>query len=241
MITIITATSCDSPWRTASKASRGFGPVFAFFVQFSLSHSCAALAGDLAALIKDQNNQPLADAVVLMSPIDRGRIPSAKPGIEVVDQVDKEFVPYVKAIPVGSAVSFPNKDNIRHHVYSFSPAKKFELPLYAGTPAAPVVFDKPGVVTLGCNIHDWMIGFIYVADTPYFGKSAADGMVRTGNLPPGEYAVRVWHPRLMVSEESTSRRVNVEKTGTLELSWQLRVKPEFRPRRSPVQGRGAYR
>lgn len=179
--------------------------------------------------------------MVLVSPIDRGRIPAFKPGNEIVDQIDKEFVPYVKPVLVGSAVSFPNNDNIRHHVYSFSPAKKFELPLYAGTPAAPVVFDKPGVVTLGCNIHDWMIGFIYVADAPYFGKSTADGMVRIGNLPPGEYAVRLWHPRLMDSEESTSRRVNVEKTGTLELSWQLRLKPEFRPRRSPVQGRGAYR
>jgi hypothetical protein len=125
-------------------------------------------------------------------------------------------------------------------VYSFSPAKKFDLPLYTGTPAAPVVFDKAGVVTLGCNIHDWMIGFIYVADTPYFGKTAANGIVRTRSLPPGEYIVRVWHPRMADSEESTSQRVNIEKTGTLELSWQLRLKPEFRIRRAPVQGRGGY-
>ena len=214
--------------------------IFAFAWAW-FGYSGVALAGDVAALIKDQNNQPIGDAVMLLVPIDRARIPPLKPGNEVVDQIDKEFVPYVKPILVGSAVSFPNKDNIRHHVYSFSPAKKFELPLYAGTPAAPVVFDKPGVVALGCNIHDWMIGFIYVADTPYFGKTAADGMVRTKSLPPGEYAVRVWHPRLADSEESTSRRVNVEKTGTLELSWQLRLKPEFRVRRSPVQGRGGYR
>ncbi len=76
-----------------------------------------------------------------------------------------------------SYVQFPNKDNIRHHVYSFSAARKFELPLYSGTPAQPVLFDKVGVVKLGCNIHDWMIGYIYVTETPYFGKSNAEGRV----------------------------------------------------------------
>jgi hypothetical protein len=227
---------------TASRARRKSGSIIARLACGSLlGYSCVALAGDVIALVKDQNNQPLGDAVVLVTPVDRGRIPPLKPGNEIVDQIDKEFVPYVKPVLVGSSVYFPNKDDIRHHVYSFSPAKTFELSLYSGTPAAPVVFDKPGVVTLGCNIHDWMIGFIYVADTPYFGKTAANGMVRTNGLPPGEYTVRVWHPRLADSEESTSRRVSVEKTGALEVSWQLRLKPEFRIRRSPIQGRGAYR
>lgn len=81
---------------------------------------------------------------------------------------------------VGTRVTFPNRDNIRHHVYSFSSAKKFELPLYIGTPAAPVVFDKPGVVALGCNIHDWMLAYIYVLTTPHFAKTAADGKARLG-------------------------------------------------------------
>jgi hypothetical protein len=178
--------------------------------------------------------------VVLATPVDAGRMPPHRPGNDIVDQSDREFVPYVKPILVGTSVRFPNKDNIRHHVYSFSSTKKFELPLYAGTPAAPVIFDKPGVVTLGCNIHDWMIGFIYVADTPYFGKSGADGIVLLSNLPPGDYTVRVWHPRLADPEESTNRRATVEKTGTLPISWQLRLKPEFHIRRAPVPGHDSY-
>jgi hypothetical protein len=154
----------------------------------------------------------------------------------VLDQIDKEFVPYVKAVLVGSPVFFPNKDNLRHHVYSFSPIKTFELPLYVGTPANPVVFDRPGVVTVGCNIHDWMIGHIYVAETPYFGTTGRDGKVTLEGLPPGLYAVRVWHPRMDGSEESTSRSVTVDRSGAMDLVWQLPLKPELRPRRAPVPG-----
>ena len=100
-----------------------------------------------------------------------------KRGREIVDQINLEFVPHVKPVVVGSPVYFPNKDDVRHHVYSFSPAKRFELPLYSGTPAAPVVFDRPGIVAIGCNIHDWMLGYIYVAETPYL---AAHGGRRPG-------------------------------------------------------------
>ena len=130
---------------------------------------------------------------------------------------------------------------MRHHVYSFSPAKRFELPLYVGTPADPVVFDRPGVVTIGCNIHDWMIGYIYVAETPHLGRTGADGQVRLDNLPAGRYVVRVWHPRMEPSEEATSRAVSLERAGTLSLAWQLTLKPSVRPRRAPVPGQRGYR
>jgi len=101
----------------------------------------------------------------------------------------------VLAVQTGTAVRFPNSDNVRHQVYSFSSAKRFQLPLYAGSPAAPVVFDKPGVVTLGCNIHDRMSAFVVVVDTPYFvatGSSPGE----LPNLPEGRYVVHVWHERL---------------------------------------------
>ena len=126
-------------------------------------------------------------------------------------------------------------------MYSFSPAKTFELPLYAGTPATPVVFDRKGVVTIGCNIHDWMIAHIYVIETPYFGKTGTDGKARLENLPPGRYAVRVWHPRLQGTEESTSRTITVERSGAVDATWQLALKQELRPRRSPVPGQRGYR
>ena len=86
----------------------------------------------------------------------------------VIDQIDKEFIAHVTPIQIGTAIDFPNHDQIRHHVYSFSPAKNFEIPLYKGSPAIPIVFEKAGMVSLGCNIHDWMSAYIYVIDTPFF-------------------------------------------------------------------------
>jgi len=210
-------------------------------VSAAIGPSSCAEAGDVHAVVNDQANQPVEDAVVIAIPEGASVTAPVRAGHEVVDQINKEFVPYVKPIVVGSQVNFPNKDNIRHHVYSFSPAKTFELPLYVGTPATPIVFDRRGVVTIGCNIHDWMIAHIYVAETPYFGKSGTDGKVRLENLPPGRYAVRVWHPRLQGAEESTARTVTVERSGAVDVAWQLPLKQELRPRRSPVPGQRGYR
>ena len=106
-------------------------------------------------------------------------------------QRDRMFKPNVVVIPVGGAVNFPNFDTVRHHVYSFSSTKKFEIKLYAGVPAKPVIFDKPGTATLGCNIHDTMVGYVHVVDTPYHGKTDAAGKV-TLDLPAGEHALRIW-------------------------------------------------
>ncbi|HTT41022.1 MAG TPA: methylamine utilization protein [Burkholderiales bacterium] len=207
--------------------------------------ACVALpaiahAAKLGALVSGHDGKPLANAVVIAVPED-GQLPPLTKVVEVVDQIDKEFVPYVKPIRAGSYVQFPNKDNIRHHVYSFSPAKKFELPLYSGTPSQPVLFDKPGVVKLGCNIHDWMLGYIYVAETPYFGKSAGDGRVQLENLPPGRYRVRVWHPRMQGSEDATVQRVVLQEAAPARVEWKLRLNPEYRPRRAPLPGEPGYR
>ena len=199
-----------------------------------------ASAAELRATVYDSSGNPLPDAVVVAVPED-GQIPPVKPGATVEDQIDKEFVPYVQPLRVGSYVKFPNKDSIRHHVYSFSPAKRFELPLYSGTPAAPVLFDKVGVVRLGCNIHDWMIGYIYVTDAPYFGKTAEQGRVELTGLRPGTYSVRVWHPRLEGTEESTAQRVDIQNNAPNTIQWKLGLKREFRPRRAPLPDDPGYR
>ena len=200
-----------------------------------------AEAGDVRALVTDQKGSPVQDAVVVMVPRSGVMVSSARPRRDVVDQIDREFVPYVKAVVVGTPVDFPNNDGIRHHVYSFSPPKVFELPLYAGTPAYPIVFDRPGVVTLGCNIHDWMVGHIYVSETPYFGTTGSEGRVTLDNLPPGPYVARVWHPSLDAAEESTARAVIIERSGTADVVWQLTLKQKFRPRRAPLPGAAGYR
>ena len=153
--------------------------------------------------------------------------------------MDKQFVPYVKPVFLGSKVRFPNSDNIRHQVYSFSTAKKFELPLYGGMDAPPVVFDKPGVVVLGCNIHDWMVGYIYVSETPYFTKTDAAGTASINDMPPGEYSVRIWHPSMEHGEETTTRRVALSANSPASVEWDLGLKPAFRvPRVSGAASAG---
>ena len=154
--------------------------------------SPALWAASLHAELVDAQGQPLAGAVLTL----RGPLgAAAEPAPALMDQQAKQFVPDVLVVRSGTAVAFPNSDNIRHHVYSFSPAKQFELRLYQGTPSEPVLFDKPGVVVLGCNIHDWMVGYVYVTDDPWFAVSDAQGRVQLDSVPAGSYSVSLWHPQ----------------------------------------------
>ena len=204
-----------------------------------LSGTRTAAAAALQASVKDQHGKPVADSVISATPLDPKNAPRAKPPAVVIDQVDKQFVAYVTPIYVGSMVKFPNSDKIRHQVYSFSPAKRFDLPLYAGTDAPPVLFDKPGIVVLGCNIHDWMIGYIYVSETPFFAKTGPAGTASLEDLPSGDYLVKMWHPRMERAEEVTSRRVTLSTGTPVSLEWQLTLKPTFRiPRASGATSPG---
>lgn len=152
---------------------------------------CVGSAANFTVTIMG-NGAPLVNAVVSLHP--PGQLPSGRPAIKEMDQRDIQFQPHVLAISVGTLVRFPNSDNIRHQVYSFSPAKRFELPLYSGQHASPILFDKPGVVELGCNIHDWMLGYIVVVDTPYYGVTDSNGKL-TLQAPAGDYRMEVWHER----------------------------------------------
>ena len=160
-----------------------------------LALAVAPIAGaaSVQAQVKDAAGKPLADTVIYAIP---GANVEAKPGKAPVpvEQIDREFVPYVTVIQVGTTVTFPNRDPVLHHVYSFSPAKQFEIKLYTGKSPTEIVFDKAGVVTLGCNIHDWMIGYIAVVPTPYFAKTDANGLARLRDMPAGAYDIQAWHP-----------------------------------------------
>ncbi|MGQ5521668.1 hypothetical protein ACUHMQ_00245 [Chitinimonas sp. PSY-7] len=159
-------------------------PMLAFLPLF-----CAA---KINVQILNPSEQGVANAVVYAEPVG-GKAPKGKLA-GTIDQVNKEFVPLVSVVQVGTAVRFPNKDNIRHNIYSFSRTKVFDLKLYSGTPSDPVVFDTPGLVVLGCNIHDWMVGYLLVVDTPWFDTSNAKGSASLDNLPAGDYTLRIWHP-----------------------------------------------
>jgi plastocyanin len=151
-----------------------------------------AAAATIEAVVQDGRGAAVHDAVVYAVPESRP-VPPAK-RTAVMEQKNRAFIPHVLAVQTGTPVRFPNLDDVQHHVYSFSPAKPFQLPLYKGNPPTPVVFDKAGVVTLGCNIHDQMSAFIVVVDTPYFEKTAVNGRAALRDLEPGRYAVHVWAP-----------------------------------------------
>jgi plastocyanin len=217
--------------------------LFALAVCIAAPAALASPAGaaTLEGVVKDGAGKPVQDAVVYAIAPSGVRPATTRAGRAIIDQQDKEFVPHVKPVQTGTPVWFPNKDDIRHHVYSFSPAKKFELPLYTGTPAAPVLFDKPGVVVFGCNIHDWMLGYVFVLETPWFAVTGADGAVQLKDLPPGAYEVRVWHPRMPETGAPPSRRVTLAAGKTEPVEFRIALKPEWRPRRAPTGAGDRYR
>lgn len=159
-----------------------------------LSMVAASQAAPWTVQVRSPDGKPLADAVVAVEI--KGQHSSNPAAKAEIAQRDRQFLPYVLVVQTGTAVNFPNFDTVRHHVYSFSPTKKFDLKLYTGTPAAPVVFDKSGVATLGCNIHDQMSAHVVVVDTPLFTKTDATGTARL-ELPAGEHQLKTWHPRMI--------------------------------------------
>lgn len=174
-------------------AMRAPFPLPAAVLAFAAAGS--ACAAGVTVRIADAAGKPLADAVVLVEPT-AGKAPvQALPDVEI-SQARRRFEPRVTLITTGTRVNFPNFDTVRHHVYSFSPAKTFELKLYAGVPEKPVTFDKPGIAAIGCNIHDRMAAWVVVADTPWAGRSGADGVVRIDGVPSGAYRLVAWHPGL---------------------------------------------
>lgn len=172
----------------------------------------AAWAASVQVDVRDGAGQPVAGAVVFLESAAARQAVRPLPDIEMA-QEKKHFVPDVLTVTTGTEVHFPNRDAVRHHVYSFSPAKKFELKLYAGTPANPVRFEQSGVVVLGCNIHDQMVAWILVVETPYFARSGADGQpagraVLEG-VPAGSYQLRTWHAGLPVGAPALAQTLVV--------------------------------
>lgn len=161
----------------------------------------------------------------------------------VIDQRDKEFVPTVSTATVGSQVNFPNSDDILHHVYSFSSAKTFNIPLYGQGENDNYfeTFPEAGVIEIGCNIHDWMLAYLYVAETNLHAISDATGVASLDNLPAGEYELRIWHPRVASSNAELLQTVSLTPGTITELSLSLELQRDRRVRRAPSSNGRRYR
>ena len=188
-----------------------------------------ARSASLDAQVRDAAGKPLADAVVYAIPGSTHETRPARAPV-AVEQIDREFVPYVTVVQVGTTVTFPNRDPILHHVYSFSPAKTIDIPLYTGKSPMEVLFDKPGVVTLGCNIHDWMIGYILVVPTAHFVRTDARGVARLRDMPSGAYDVHAWHPQQRAA--LAPQRVTLDPPSAPSLEFSIDApprKPKYKP------------
>jgi hypothetical protein len=161
----------------------------AVLVLLSLAATAAGASG-IAVQVQDASGKVLPDTVIY---VEGEGLPAPKtPPRTEIEQKGLKFLPLVSVVQTGSKVFFPNHDRVRHHIYSFSPAHKFDQKLYSGEEAAPQLFDKAGTVVLGCNIHDKMLAYVKVVDTPYFAKTDGAGAARI-ELPPGKYTVKAWH------------------------------------------------
>jgi plastocyanin len=163
---------------------------------FAVLFADGAFAGMVTVNVTTRSGVVAVDTVIVFDPLDATPAPSHDAAI--IDQINKRFVPRVSVVRTGTTITFPNSDRIRHQVYSFSRAKTFDLKLYAGSPKTPVEFDHPGLVVLGCNIHDTMVAFVGVVDSPYFAKTSESGSAVL-NLPAGRYRLRVWHPNAVAA------------------------------------------
>jgi plastocyanin len=186
----------------------------------ALAAGPAARAATLVITVQTSDSRPLAGVVVTAHSLDApGR--KTPPVKAVMDQVNRAFAPDLLLIPVGSTVTFPNSDTVSHQIYSFSPAKRFQLPLYRGAPYPPEHFDQAGVVTLGCNIHDEMVGYIVVTDAPYFGRTDAKG-AWSSEVTRGRYRITIWHPRMRDQAADLERELTVGEADDAELTLHLR-------------------
>jgi hypothetical protein len=197
-------------------AHRAAAAVAALFVTLGCD------AATLAVEISDHDGAPVADVVVYVVPQDAPppALPDPPPHA-VVDQLDLEFVPHILVVRSGTVVEFPNSDRVNHHVYSFSPAKAFELPLYKGSIYPPVTFADTGIVTLGCNIHDGMLGYVFVVSTPWFAKTDGAGRARLASLPEGRYLVHVWTPRIGRRDLPAGQEIAVAAEGDAAVSFRF--------------------
>jgi plastocyanin len=180
----------------------------------ALLFSGQALAGDLSVTLRSTDGKPVPNAVITLQAASGGGTTPGKFAWPMeMTQRNMQFDPFVLLVPLGAQVSFPNQDTVRHHVYSFSATKKFELKLYGRGQTRSIVFDKAGAAAVGCNIHDGMVGFIKVVDTPYAMKTDASGEVTLRNVPAGPVVVRIWHPYLKGTNNEVVRRMVMPATG----------------------------
>lgn len=190
---------------------------------------CPACTMTVQSSVRDQAGRPLSDAVVFATAADREVPPPRGARTAVMVLENQRFHPALLPVLAGTEVVFQNRDASAHHLYSISPAKRFELLVKPGSTSAPVRFDQPGDVIAGCALNDGMLGRIYVLQTPYFARTGPDGKADLADLPRGSYDVRVWHPDIEVSPKKTAKRVGGSPQGGAGVDFVVPVRERGTP------------
>lgn len=194
-----------------------------------LAFAAPVQAADFEVQVRAANGAPVRDAVVTLRLVGRPTPVPKSTGNFAVDQQNIQFHPFVTIVPVGASVAFMNHDPVRHHVYSFSKAKRFELKLNERQINRIVNFEKPGIVPLGCNIHDRMIAFIDVVDTMWAAKTDAGGNVAFHGLPAADINIDVWHPYIRAPGNHLTRPVTLAPTGVRHEVFVVELRSPPRP------------
>ena len=189
----------------------------------------ASQAKNINIQVNDTEKNPLTNIVVYIESVNKVMLDktqlTGRP-TATMDQVNRQFSPKILVVNKATKISFPNSDKIKHHVYSFSPAKTFEIKLYSDKQSTPLLFNQTGEVTLGCNIHDWMIGYVYVVDTPWFGKTDLQGNIEF-ELPQGKYTIKIWHPLFQDIDQKFTKKIDVNSDNKLTINLKEAMKPAY--------------
>lgn len=197
-----------------------------------LTGSCNLSALTVRGTVMTVDGDPVAEAVITAVGTVKSKPSATSP--RKIDQRNREFVAHILAVRVGESVTFPNSDDIHHHIYSFSPANPFEIQLYKGVPAHPTLFNKTGVVVLGCNIHDWMVGYVYVTDAPYFTQTDSEGQW-TLTVPADNYTLTLWHPDLDSPNNVQVQQLKLTAENTTPIEQKITLKPVLRTGKPPEE------
>jgi plastocyanin len=206
------------------------------FFYLLLAISINASAATLNGTITTMDDEPVFEAVITAVGTAKTKF-SGTTSPHKMDQKNREFVSHILATHVGESVVFPNSDNIKHHIYSFSPANSFEIQLYKDIPPKPIKFDKKGIVVLGCNIHDWMVGYVYVTDAPYFTQTNEKGAWSL-NLPADDYTVTVWHPNLETPNNVQIQQIKITAEKIAPIEQKITLKPTTQTGKPPENDGG---
>ncbi|MDD5228434.1 MAG: methylamine utilization protein [Methylococcales bacterium] len=202
---------------------------FLVLLVFSVNVSALTLSGTVTTT----EGEPVFEAVITAVGTVKNK-PVLSKAPRKMDQRHREFVSHILAIHVGESVVFPNSDNIQHHIYSFSPTNSFEIQLYKDIVPKPIVFDKSGVVVLGCNIHDWMVGYVYVTDAPYFTQTDAKGAWSL-NLPADDYTLTLWYPHLDSTNNVQVQQIKLNTENPASIEQKVTLKTTARTGKPPAE------